>query len=191
MRPFDCSYYIHKHQCGFEHNDLEKCTYAIEEDPSFFLHDPELNKKLIAEGQKALQVLKLRTTFVDGRTRIPLQEEMEEQKIKVIDMNTNHEFPKHIVEVLEALKFEKKELRYYGKGQNYPNDAIIEFGIDGDSLMCKDVTNMKPLFIVKANIGLGYFIVLLQAYYIIHGRYIYERVDAIKEEFQERFEDLT
>jgi hypothetical protein len=110
--------------------------------------------------------------------------EFDEKVKEVVNMNTNHEFPKDIAKALEFLKFEKKELRYYGKGHNYKiKDAIIEFGIDDENLMCKDVTNMKPLFVVSSSIGLGYFLVLLQAYGIYHKRYVYERVDGILEQF--------
>ena len=149
--PTDCIQYIQGTGCRYVTDDgLKRCTYAIEVNSSFFLHDPELNKIITAE----------------------------------VNINVNHEFPHDIAKALEFLKFEKKELRYYGKGQNYNSkDAIIEFGIDGECLMCKDITNLKPLFIVNSTIGLGYFLVLLQSFGIFHDRYTYERVDGILEQF--------
>jgi hypothetical protein len=204
IRPFDCKYYTaERHRCGNDDgNAIEICHYAKEmpvepelddigreilknlrilgATSSGFMYDPQVKDEVEEEGKRITKVFEY----------VLNQEKNKEQKTEVVDMNTNHEFPKHIAEVLEALKFEKKELRYYGKAQNYHiKDAIIEFGIDGDSLLCRDVTSMKPLFIINSNIGAGYFISLLQAYYIIHARYIYERVEGIAEDFIEQQEN--
>jgi len=186
LRPFDCEYCREDNRCGA--HDEEICQYAVTETTAYlndnastFIYDPTIQNEVQAEGQRITKVLKYALSQIYKK---------EEEITEIVNMSTNHEFPKHIVEVLEYLKFEKKELRYYGMAQNYHiKDAVIEFGIDGDSLMCKDVTSMKPLFIVNSNIALGYFLGLLQAYNIIHGRYIYERVEAIAEEFSERLED--
>jgi hypothetical protein len=213
IRPMDCKYYT-KQQCGNDNSKnvceyakeiipaitadeiepdmidreilanmrrraaLEKQAFIFNggksEEQQGFMYDPTVKDEVQEEGQRIVKLFEY----------VLNQEKEKKQKSEIIDMNTNHEFPNHIAKVLDALKFEKKELRYYGKPNNYKvKDAIIEFGIDGDSLMCRDVTSMKPIFIVDSAIGLGYFLVLLQAYGIYHKRYVYERVDGILEQF--------
>jgi len=190
LRPFECKYCREDNRCGAHDDDEQICQYAkqatettayLNDNASTFVYDPTIRIAVQEEGRRIIKVLQY--------TLSQIYDEEQEQVTEVVDMNTNHEFPPHIVEVLESLKFAKKELRYYGVGQNYIKDSVLEFGIDGESLMCRDVTNMKNLFIVKSTIGLGYFIVLLQAYGIMHGRYIYECVDGISEEFSERLDN--
>lgn len=199
IRPFDCKHWRENSLCG-DDNSEKVCEYAREAPITADDIEPDMIDREILANLRRLGAKNAGFMFdgsiseeqqEDDRTIAVLRYALEQAEKKGVPetiysttMNTNHEFPHDIAKALEALKFEKKELRYYGKPNNYKvKDAIIEFGIDGDSLMCKDVTSMKPIFIVDSAIGLGYFLVLLQAYGIYHKRYVYERVDGILEQF--------
>jgi hypothetical protein len=94
-----------------------------------------------------------------------------------------NQFPAGISEILDYLEFiQVNEETYKGKGQNVSDNPDIKFVLNNGYIYCyQDYDTL--LFTIPDEIENGYFLVLLQAFGIIHERYIYERVDGINDDF--------
>ena len=89
-----------------------------------------------------------------------------------------------VVDFLEKLNFTKnKDDFYVGKGQNNRSGEPFKILLINNRIVCH--RGLDILFHIPQDIKLGTFIVLCQEFGIIHERYIYERVEAIYEEFEE------
>lgn len=74
----------------------------------------------------------------------------------------------------------------YGANNSKPNE-IIKFEFKNHFLFCSQGEDI--LFqIIYANLTIGTLLVLLQEFGIYHERYVYEKVDAIEEHFEEQFD---
>ena len=212
IRPFDCTYYRHEHLCG-DDNSEKVCQYAREAPITADEIEPDAIDREILQRLRRMAVKQSTTAQMDfvfnGEKSEEQLEEIRQEAIfdyviknqmkkgeepeyigRETGFNTNHEFPEDIRKTLDAIGFEKKEYRYYGTATNsVPQKLQIEFGVDGNMLACKNLTNLKYIFIVDTSIEVGYFIVLLQAFGIIHHRYIYERIRGIRDQFDENHND--
>lgn len=212
IRPFDCTHYRHEHQCGGD-NSEKVCQYAREAPISADEIEPDMIDREILANMRRRAVEQSSFMF-DGSKSEEQQEDDrltsvlqyvldqaelngEPDKIKskakenqeMFD-KLNHEFPLDIKKTLEAIGFRLNGLRYYGHATNsVPKDSHIEFGVDSETLSCKNISSHKYLFAVHTSIEVGYFIVLLQAFGIIHHRYIYERIRGIRDQFDENHND--
>ena len=75
---------------------------------------------------------------------------------------------------------------FVGIGQNSRDGLLFKFAIFEEKICC--FKNELLLFQVPLNIDFGTFLVLCQDFGIIHQRFIYERVEAVEEEFRENEE---
>lgn len=196
IRPFDCEKYTHDHQCGYvdggvdDKGKLKRCEYAKEAPITADEIEPDMIDRDILRRMRQMGVAeraRLDANFEYKKAKPADESDIKEfdEKVKeVVNMNTNHEFPASIASLLEVLGYEKKEYRYYGIGRNItPNKSMIEFGVDGNMLLCKNMTTLKLIFTVDMIIPTAFLLVLMQAYGIVHHRYIYERVEAAYEDF--------
>jgi hypothetical protein len=93
------------------------------------------------------------------------------------------EFDIKKVEIFDRINFIKNGDSYVGKPANRRNKSDITLTTDLSYIEC--ICEDKLLFKIGDDVSVGTLIVILQEFGIIHERYIYERVDAIKEEFLE------
>lgn len=128
--------------------------------PTGFMYDPTVKDEVQEEGQRITSLF---------------EHVLNQEKARAM-------FPEDIIKTLDALGYVKNGLNYYSADTN---KLKIEFSINNGMLSCKNITTFKNIFTIDANIEVGYFIVILQAYGIINHRYIYERIDAIRDQFDE------
>ena len=110
---------------------------------------------------------------------------MKVKKLNEMDnFEMNNNFPQHLIDLFESLHYEEDSGVYTGNAQNIrSNIKTIEFSINKDYLICTH--NSKVLFKIIKNVDIGTLLVIMQHFGIFHRRYIYERIDAIVENFHE------
>jgi len=108
-------------------------------------------------------------------------------EIKKFEQVSNNPYPGKILEILQKIGFVEKSGIMIGSSANRRSRGEIQFLMHDDGeLLCQEANgNLLFTLNTKEKISSGGFLVLLQEFGIIHHRYIYERVDAIEEDFLE------
>lgn len=85
--------------------------------------------------------------------------------------------------LLKRLNFEKIDEHYVGYEKGTGDKSTVTIKLIDNIIIC--TKNEKLLFQVENSMSLGGLLALFQEFRLIHERYIYERLDAIEEQFLE------
>ena len=91
----------------------------------------------------------------------------------------------HIIDALERIGFIEDGL-YYIQEEKQKGRPNCKFSIMNNQLSCYNDDDGHLIFTVLTDISLGALLALFQSFNIINERYIYERLEVIKEQFEEQ-----
>lgn len=90
----------------------------------------------------------------------------------------------HIIDALERIGFVEDGL-YYTQEEKQKGRPNCKFSIMNNQLSCYNDDDGHLVFTVSVDISLGALLALFQSFNLISEPYIYQRLDAIEEQFED------